>query len=196
MWVGQQTMDPSDMESKFANEDGMSFLGSIFESADDETKDVVEKIRNILDDLPEVEGDFIELYFFQGMKQLQIAKIFGVSQPTVCYRLARAAERIRYLVSMPPLDKESTRNDLKKVIKDDVDVEIMLEMLETTCQSEVAKNRGVTQGLVRHRFVRSLKILQTSDGMERYSAIFESVAKNLNVLREVRRPGRVQCVID
>ena len=196
MWMGQQNMDPFDIETRFSNEDGMSFLGSIFDSADEETLQIVDKVRNILSEIPSVEADFIDLYFFRRLRQVEIATIFGVSQPTVCYRLRRAAERIRFLVDMPNLDREKARRDLMSAIDNETDVDILISMLDTTCQSEVAKMRGVSQGYVRHRFVRSLKKLETSPGMDVYCRLFNIVSKNLNVLREVRRPDRVVCVLD
>jgi hypothetical protein len=63
----------------------------------------------------------------------------------------------------------------------------MLGMIETTCQSEVAKNMGVTQGFVRHRFLRSVAAMQSTTHMDNYVDLFSHVSSNLNILREVQR---------
>ncbi len=74
-----------------------------------------------------------------------------------------------------------------------VDVEILVGMWMTTCQSEVASKLGLTQGRVRHRF---FKAVQTLEDMARiqdkylpYQQIFSAVAsKKFNILREVKLP--------
>jgi len=74
-------------------------------------------------------------------------------------------------------------------------------MWETTCQSEVAKRLGVTQGLVRHRFIRAVKRMRDigSPGLKDLATMFDTISENLNILREVKRPswdGRWTHVID
>ncbi|MBD3261308.1 MAG: hypothetical protein GF334_06420 [Candidatus Altiarchaeales archaeon] len=76
----------------------------------------------------------------------------------------------------------------------------MVLMFETTCQSEVAKRMGVSQGLVRHRFIRSIDKMKNVSGMEKYVRLFNFVSQNLNILREVRRssqePNEITYIID
>jgi len=72
-------------------------------------------------------------------------------------------------------------------------------MWETTCQSEVAKRLGVTQGLVRHRFIRAVKRMRDHENLVDLATMFDTIAENLNILREVQRPawdGRWTHVID
>lgn len=195
-WVGQQSMDPNDIAAKYATEDGLAFLGSIFTDPDEDSLKVIEKIREIMDALPPVEADFIDLYFFRQLKQIDIATIFGVSQPTVCYRLQRAATRIKFLLDMPFVDTSKMRLDISGFLSDPIDVNILMLMFDTTCQSEVAKRLGVTQGFVRHRFVRSINRMMNCETMAAYATLFSLIAENLNVLREVRKPTRVCCVLD
>jgi predicted nucleotidyltransferase len=64
----------------------------------------------------------------------------------------------------------------------------MVSMWETTCQSEVAKKLGVSQGLVRHRFLRTLTRMRNVPKFDNYVKLFEYIAENLNILREVQRP--------
>jgi hypothetical protein len=79
------------------------------------------------------------------------------------------------------------RRELIKYLKDSLDVDILVEMYKTTCQSEVAKILNVSQGLVRHRFIRSLKRLEKSPDASDYLKIFKAISNNLNVLREVQK---------
>ncbi len=185
-WSGHFVVDPSEMESRYANEDGLAYLGSIFEGASDESQRKIERVRELLDLLPPREADFIDLYFFKRMRQTDIARVFGVSQPTVCYRLVRAAKRLRFLLDAPDISVDDLERDLPTILQDPLDVRIMILMWETTCQSEVALRLGVSQGLVRHRFLRAIEILQKSQYPE-YATAFEFVADHLIILREVKR---------
>lgn len=189
-------MDPADIASRYSNEDGMAFLDSIFTDPDDKSIKMIQKIRNILNTLPPIEADILELYYFRHFKQIDIAEIFRVSQPTVCYRLQRASTRIKFLLEMPTLDVEKMREDLTRFFPDPKDAEILCRMYDTTCQSAVAKQMGVTQGFVRHRFVRSIRRMSTVPHMQAYATLFTMISENLNVLREVRKPVRVFCVLD
>jgi DNA-directed RNA polymerase specialized sigma24 family protein len=191
-------MNPSWI-SRLSSEDGIAAFGSIFTDPDEDDLRMLSRVRVILDSLPPIEADFIDLYFFRHIKQTDIAEIFGVSQPTVCYRLQRAIQRIKYLLEVPQVDLEALRKDLDGFLQDPMDVDILVYMYETTCQSEAAKRLSVSQGLVRHRFIRSIDKMEKSPGMQFYADVFSLVAKNLNILREVRRPvpsARSDLVLD
>jgi len=80
-----------------------------------------------------------------------------------------------------------------------MDIDIMVFMYDTTCQSEAAKRLGVSQGLVRHRFIRTIERMNRNESMSFYADLFSMIARNLNILREVRRSTntiRLDCVID
>ena len=187
-WSGHYSVDPSEMESRFANEDGLAYMDSIFTEPTDEDLEQIETIKVILEDLPPREADFVELYYFHRLRQTDIADIFSVSQPTVCYRLKRATERIRFLLHLPPTDEEQMERDLSGFLSDPLDVRIMVLMWKTTCQSEVAKMLNVSQGLVRHRFLRSVTRMSVSPKFQGYAVLFEYISANLNILRDVQRP--------
>jgi len=180
-------IDPSEIESRFAVEDGMSYMQSIFDEPSEEAQKKITQVLHIMEGLPPLEADFVELYYFRKLKQTDIASIFRCSQPTVCYRLQRATARIQFLLQMPVIDGSQLKMDLQDLFLDPMDVEIMLLMKETTCQSEVAKRMGVSQGLVRHRFIRSLNRMKMIGGYEDYVLLFDFIAANLNILREVQR---------
>lgn len=176
-WSGHKVVDPTELESRFSLEDSLSFMEFPTEELDDESLDQLERVRGILDQLPACEADFIDLYFFRQRKQTDIAEIFGVSQPTVCYRLQRATARAKYLLSLPNVEEDEIKDAMAKVLDDPLDIDVMGLMYETTCQSEVAKRLGVSQGKVRHRFIRAIdrmnQLLQSHGGLEILLAMTE-----------------------
>lgn len=187
-WNGLRVMDPNDMEKFFSDDDGMGSMdvtGSEYLSEESEAQ--VDVVRGILDKLPPREADFVELYFFRRVRQTTIAEMFNVSQPTICYRLQRAAARIKYLLSLPEVTPGEIERAMRSVLSDEMDIKIMVGMADTTCQSEVAKSLGVSQGLVRHRFFRTLNRLRALEGMDKYVKVFTIVSENLNIMREVYR---------
>jgi DNA-directed RNA polymerase specialized sigma24 family protein len=190
--------DPNDLASRFSTEDALSFSDYFSVTTTEIDEEKLQKVRDILDSLPQMEADFIDLYYFKKMKQTDIAKIFRVSQPTVCYRLKRAVERIQYLFNLPTVDLAEMEEFLQAVLDDELDVTIMLQMYETTCQSEVATWNGLSQGLVRHRFIRTLRRLKTlaeeDEESDFYHKLFRLVSDNLNILREISRSKQTASV--
>lgn len=196
-WSSYHMIDPTDIEARFSVEDGMSYMDSIFTEPSEESKEKIEYVKVIMESLPPREADFVDLYYFKRLKQTDIATLFGVSQPTVCYRLQRAANRIKFLLHLPPVDESVLAADLAAFLSDPLDAQIMMLMWKTTCQSVVAKQLNVSQGLVRHRFLRAVKRMRgkvemgedAEDRFDLYVRLFEFIAANLNILREVQRPA-------
>ena len=189
-WSGHKMVDPTDLEARFSNEDSMAYMDAVVQDVvSDEGMALIERVKGVMDLLPPREADFIDLYYFKRVKQTDIALMFGVSQPTVCYRLQRAAARIQFLMSLPDLTPDEVRVMVGTVVLDPVDVEIMVIMLNTTCQSEVAKQLHVTQGFVRHRFLRTLAKMRVRDDLAVLVDTFDRISTNLNILREVQRPS-------
>jgi DNA-directed RNA polymerase specialized sigma24 family protein len=187
-WKGYRVVDPVDMD-RFYSQD--LTLGNMWitttEELSKESEAQLDVIKVALSKLPPREADFVELYFFKKIRQTVIAKMFNVSQPTICYRLNRAVLRIKYLLQLPELEEGELENAMRQVLSDPIDIQIMVGMVETTCQSEVARNLSVSQGLVRHRFFRNINRLSNVNGMEKYLKVFDLVVKNLNVMRDVYR---------
>ena len=155
--------------------------------------DFCSRIEPLLARIPEREADLIFLYFIQKKRQADIATIFGVTQAAISYRLDRGLQRIRFLLSIPQVTEEELRDDLPGVFPQQIDIDILVGMWQTTCQSEVATKLGLTQGRVRHRFFKAVKSLElAAESSERYvpySKIFSAIAKKrFNILREVKLP--------
>jgi DNA-directed RNA polymerase specialized sigma24 family protein len=174
-WSGHKVVDPVELERRFANEDGLSFMDAVFyDEISEEGQERLVRVQGTLEFLPPTEADFVDLYYFKHLKQTDIATIFGVSQPTVCYRLQRAALRIQFLLALPSLEADELETAMVEFLDDPLDAEIMLLMHRTTCQSEVGKQLGVTQGFVRHRFIRSIrKMRQALEHREEVVAMAE-----------------------
>ena len=199
-WPDCRSVDPTELEARYSSSDNLLFLEQVLsEEPSEESFRNLERVREIMEELPSREADFVDLYFFNHKTQTDIAEIYKVSQPTVCYRLARATSRIRFVLSLPDVTEDEMKIALGGFLSDPEDVSIMMLMWETTCQSAVAKTLGVTQGKVRHRFMRSTKRMVDNESMEKYATIFKAISDNLNILREVDRPAwdeKVHFVVD
>jgi len=118
-------------------------------------------------------------------KQMEIAEIFGITQAAVSYRIKRALDRIKFLIDMPDLDKFDVYDHLAPVMSSTLDAEIFREMYETTCQSEVAKRLDITQGRVRHRFIKNLRHLGEVV-LDRYFIWVDTLPPNVFETKEIR----------
>ncbi len=187
-----RSVDPMELETRVSNAD-MAFLKMIVsEAPSPQTEKNLEKIRDSLEFLPDMEADFVDLYFFRHLKQTSISQIYAISQPSVCYRLQRAAKRIRFFLQVPDVTEQEIRDALSPVLKRPMDVDMMVHIHETTCQSSAAKRLNVSQGLIRHRFVRALEILQEKPELEKFAELFTLISSNLNIKREVQRREKVK----
>jgi hypothetical protein len=176
------TINPFEIESRFT-------LNDMIESSDEPPKKfAIDNLDALLDKLPLLEADFVFLYFKANKKQSDIAKIFSCTQAAVSYRLKKAVKRVQFILSIPDIEEDQMRADLRKVMSD-LDVEILIGMYKTTCQSWVAEKLGLSQGLVRHRFFKNLHVLKKKrEFIEPYYTIFDRISENFNILREVALP--------
>lgn len=188
--------DPRDDEEEEEGEDlfeeddiSIEEMQSYFADSDN----IEDQIEPLLERIPEREADLILMYFVHGKRQADIAAIFGVTQAAISYRLDRGIKRIKFLLSIPQVTKEDLMRDLPAVFPCHIDVDILVGMWETTCQSEVAARLKLTQGRVRHRFFKAVKVLEEAadedERFEAYHSIFSAISsKRFNILREVKLP--------
>jgi len=189
-------IDPTELANRFsspevededeAEEESGEGLGLLI-GADYESR-----IVPLLNRIPQREADLIYLYYIQKKRQADIAEIFGVTQAAISYRLDRGLQRIKFLLSIPQVTEDELRLDLAHIFMP-IDVNILVGMWETTCQSEVATSLGLTQGRVRHRFFKSVALLKEAaekdPTFDPYHRIFSAISsKKFNILREVRLP--------
>ena len=192
--------DPNHIANRCVTwDDPLALLEREEASDEDVTVPSYEKqIEPLLSLIPKREADLIYLYFVCKKRQADIAAIFGVTQAAISYRLDRGIQRIKFLLTLPSVTEEDLRRDLPNVFPNapdgtNIDVDILVGMWRTTCQSEVATRLGLTQGRVRHRFFKAVKILQIKASEDPryapYSQIFSAISnKNFNMLREVKLP--------
>lgn len=192
-------IDPAELSNRFAAPDSEPDLDGEEDGDHDEEvasflvgADYESRIQPLLNRIPQREADLIYLYYIQKKRQADIAEIFGVTQAAISYRLDRGLQRIKFLLSIPQATEDELREDLAEVFEE-IDVNILVGMWQTTCQSEVANRLGLTQGRVRHRFFKSVETLkkraEEDARFEPYHRIFSAISsKKFNILREVKLP--------
>lgn len=164
--------DPNNLSARFSNKDRLGYehdpedIDGLIEHhlAPEAEEDIAtdghsldfDSIARYLERIPPRESDLIRLYHKDKMKQEQIAKLFGITQAAVSYRLHRGIRRIQFLRTIPELERDQFEIELGPKFCEQ-DREILWRMHETTCQSEIAKQMNLTQGRVRHRFFRALQ---------------------------------------
>lgn len=168
----------------------------------------LDTVVSLLDKIPAMEADIIELYFLKDKRQADIAVIFGMTQAAVSYRLGRGILRIKFLLELPDITIEQMTKDLAEAFPCDtktpyeegaeetelsVDVKILVHIWQTTCQTKVARMLNLTQGRVRHKFfgaVRRLKFMAAKDERWKpYADMFGKISlKKFNILSEVKLP--------
>jgi hypothetical protein len=189
------TTDPYDIETRFSNEDSFAFMEDLFSEPSEEDMETIFRVREILEFIPQWEADVMEMFFFLQMRQTDIAHVFRVSQPTVCYRLKRAAKRIHYLLTIVHVTEEEVERDFAAL--EPFDIAVVKNMYATTCQSEVATRIGSSQSMVRHRFLMVIDKIkaQYPELYAKYGKTLEMIRDNPNILRDVSRnthEGKIQ----
>ena len=109
-----------------------------------------------IDRLPAMERDILRLHMTLRKSQTEVAKILGVSQPTVNYRYKRARQRLAFMEKVPAVTAQEIREVLLILGARDTDIEAMVLYVETSSQSEVARRMSTSQGAVRHWILRAL----------------------------------------
>ena len=179
-----RSIDSNELEARFSTEDRLQYFMP--------SKYSLEDIKPYLAMLPTKEHDLIMMYYVMRKDQKEIAKILNLSQGGVSHRIARARERLKFLISIPKFTRNELFDDLKIIIEEEVDLIIMWELYRTTCQSQVAELVNMTQSRVRHRFMKCLKILEErvtdSEKLKVYLEAFKQISTNFNILHEISLP--------
>lgn len=176
--------EAKDLENKYSNEDRIKYI-------DDDFKFSLKDLEPYLERLPKKEIDLIHLYYYLKKEQKEIAKILNLSQGGVSHRLSRAKARLRFLVRLPKFTKEELMEDLKDLFEE-TDLNILWGLYSTTCQSLVAKEYGMTQSRVRHKFMKNLGVLEKNQDITIYQKYYKAFSlignNNFNILREISLP--------
>jgi hypothetical protein len=198
-------MDSAKFESMYSEADALQYsrVGSM----------PWEKIEPFLHRLPDREIDLLTLYRKYGKNQKDIARIFSVTQGAISSRLKRAGERLQFLRDLPKISNEEIERHLGPYVDSkgrthegvfsSLEIEIIKNMRDTTCQSETAKRinekfgltgpkERMTQVKVRHRFekcINSLEALQKQKSdYHKFYHLLTFINANLYKLHEVVLP--------
>ena len=138
-----------------------------------------ERRERLIRKLPKIEQAAVYHTLYQGMSQDEAAAKMGVSQPTISYSTKRALDRIRFFLEFRPL----TLREIAKVQRlSSEDQQIIMLFQKTTVQSTVARELGVSQGLVRWRLFKFVARLESHPDL---LARFNMAMTNLTVASSV-----------
>lgn len=176
---------PSDMR-------GESYTEEELEIYEKEAEEKREKLKKLLEKIPDREKDMLFMRYIKQMSQSKIAEFFNVSQVTIHYRLQRVLERIKVLLKIIEIDQDQFKEDLDLVLKNDLDVKIVMMMFETSNQSKTGRTLKKSQYCVRSHWLDSIVKMQNfqSDDKEimtrldEYIEIAEIIKQNYHVLEE------------
>lgn len=152
------------------------------------------RLKKFFERLPAREKDMLMMRYLEGKTQPQIAEFFEITQAAVHYRLQRALDRIKIYNRMIDIDEDEMKKDLS-LLFDDLTVDIMMTIFETSTQSETARILGKSQFCIRSRFYDALKILSEGVTQTRwkedfkkrvssYVEIFQLIRQNWHILKE------------
>ena len=190
-----KNMDPLEIENRFSDEKNFFY--------DQESSNLsYNDFMPFIDKLPDKERDLINLYYYQGKKQKEIAEIFSVTQGAISHRLSRAGKRLRFLRDMPKLQGDI--NETLKEYFNEFEIDLINTMIETTCQSRTAEilnekyafegDARMTQVKVRHKFERYIDRIKNKRRTDNDSdlqvslKLLEYIRENLYMLHEVVLP--------
>jgi predicted transcriptional regulator len=143
-----------------------------------------------------MERDILRLHMQMRKSQTEVAKILGVSQPTVNYRYKRARERLDFMDKLPRVTAGEIREVLYRLGASDQDVEAMVLYVETNSQSEVARRMETSQGAVRHWIHRALvnhlqNDMRDDDLHRRVRGACGMLVSKPGIFNEPQKPGHV-----
>ena len=143
-----------------------------------------------------MERDILRLHMTLRKSQTEVAKILGVSQPTVNYRYRRARERLDFMDKLPPVTGDEIREVLAGLGAREQDIEAMVLYVETNSQSEVARRMQTSQGAVRHWIHRGLvnhlqNDLSSDDVHRRVRTACGMLVSKPGIFNEPQKPGHM-----
>lgn len=141
-----------------------------------------------------MERDILWLHQELRKPQTEIAKILGVSQPTVNYRYKRARARLEFLEKLPRVTSNEIREVLRRLGARDQDTEAMVMYVETNSQSEVARRMETSQGAVRYWVLRALtdhlqKDMREDEVHRRVRMACGMLVSKPGIFNEPQKPG-------
>jgi len=158
----------------------------------------LDRVRQMLDRVPPVERDVVELYYWSNKKQDVIGRLLGLSQQAVSHRLHSAYRRIIFMLQQQDVTQSQMRADLTLLIANPFTVRVLCDFAITSSQTVTAKRLRVPQQRICWHLNAGIKVLRDSAEMDAvfYVTYFEDLRKNRNILREVLAGRRKKQVTD
>lgn len=145
------------------------------------------------DRIPKEEADAIMLWYLHHIRQEDIAKMLGVTQPNVCFMIKKGLQRMVFLLSYPVINTTIMKKDLLIALNKwpkwnyKRATTVSIGMYKTSCQSEVAKQLGMYQAGVHDLFFNAIKKLHTvmdeKPALKVYYKALKMIQDNPNILR-------------
>ena len=117
-----------------------------------------QRILRAISLLPDRERDMLKLRYQDNLSLSAIARIFGVTQAAIGYRLRRVIERIKFLIDIMELGHDIIWDWMDQNFAERV-VLIVREIVETTNQSEVARRCNHSIYYVRRVWLEMISLL-------------------------------------
>lgn len=111
--------------------------------------------------LPELEAEIFWLIYFKKKNQADIARLLGLSQPTISYRYRRVLTKLSYLITIDATDLKEMIEEL--VFLKEGEKSILYDLFYYTNQEMVGKKHGVRQSSVKWIFVKTKRRLETME---------------------------------
>lgn len=121
-------------------------------------------LKPFLKYLPELEAEIFWLIYEKHKHQKDIAKLLGISQPTVSYRYRRTIVKLRYLMTISDLPLRELINDLPFL--KEKEREILFDLFFYLNQELVGNKYEVRQSSVKWVFTKTKKQLEVLESRD------------------------------
>jgi len=177
-------MDSQIMERIFSNEHALSNYPSYYKEINEEMTQRLESVVDHMGRISPIEADMIDLHILKGVPQSALGKIFGYTQPNIHYRVNRAIDRLKVLLTIPLFSEHFLEETLSRYFSDKKDIKVMVLLYLYSSQSHAARIIGESQGKVRYRFLRCLSSLSKIEELSEVHQALNTVNLNLTLLRK------------
>lgn len=140
------------------------------------------KTEQFLQYLPELEQEIFYLLYDKDKHQKDVAKLLGLSQPTVSYRYRRVLMKLAYIMILMAVDPDNLLKELEFLT--DRDRDVIRDLLFYTNQEKVGQKHDMRQSSVKWIFMKAKRQLedlerQDPDKWQKYYGIFVLLERNL-----------------
>lgn len=134
--------------------------------------------------LPLVEQDLLRMRA-EGVRQVDVAKLLGWTQPNVGFRIKRAHARLKFRRELPVPSEAKLRRDLASV-QTPRQIDVLWDLSLTSSQTNTARRLGGSQRRIRHALTKAHLTLQ--ERKERHLRMYVKMTtmlldrRNMNML--------------